>query len=221
MSESLTALTVPGKWFDTSVDAPPFDKIIGLATSDGTEVMLPNSPRDYWYGGGYHEGYSKSDITERPLPLSGTPATQLLRFFNHLLLEMGWRDIGRLSERYDCHWLAHWLKGSLDETDTTDFTLEIAEAIIIHGEKSAQPLTDEQIGVIGGLCLSQGEPYAEAHHSFFALNETDALQVTGMHGAVAIATQADTLKYYRETAWASQRIERAGIGLFTTGAFEK
>lgn len=217
MSEPLIALTVPGEWWDTSVDVPPFEKIVGLVAPE-QEILLPDSAKDYWYGGGYHDGYSKQDITERPLALSDAASNQLVDFFDRFLMEMRWRDVGRLSERYDCHWLAHWVKGKITKEVTTDFTLNAAEQVILQGEKCDKPLSGEQIGVIGGLCLSQAVPYAEAHHSFIALDETTALQATGMHGAIALASQSDTLKYYRETSWSSRRIEKAGIGVFTATA---
>ena len=215
MPEALTALTVPGEWWDTSVDVPPFEKIVGLVAHE-QEILLPDRAKDYWYGGGYHDGYSKHDIAETALVLSDTTSKQLVDFFERFLMERGWRDVGLLSERYDCHWLAQWVKGKITEEVTTDLTLDAAEQVILRGEKHDEPLYGEQIGVIGGLCLSHAEPYAEAHHSFIALDETTALQATGMHGAIILASQTDTLKYYRETSWASRRIEKAGIGVFTT-----
>jgi hypothetical protein len=214
MSKALVALTVPGEWWDTSVDIPPFEKIVGLVAPE-QEILLPDRAKDYWYGGGYRDGYSKHDIAERPLALSDTGNKQLVVFFERFLMQMGWRDVGRLSERYDCHWLAHWVKGKITEEVTIDYTLDAAEQVILQSNKCDKPLCSEQIGVIGGLCLSQAEPYAEACHSFIALDVTNALQATGMHGAIAIASQADTLKYYREASWASLRIEKAGIGVFT------
>lgn len=215
MLETLTALTVPGEWDEKSLNLPPFEKIVGLS-ADNQELLLPDNPKEYWYGGGYREGYSKQEVTERTLSLSNNTGQQLVQFFDQFLLKMQWRDIGILSEKYDCHWLANWLKGVTADEATTDYTLKVADETILNGVRIDKPLVNEQIGVIGGLCLSQSEPYAEAHHSFIALDETYALQATGMHGAIAIATQSDTLRYYQETSWASMCIEEAGIDVFSS-----
>lgn len=214
MSNTLRALTVPGEWYEKSVDIPPFKKIVGLSAGEA-EILLPDSPRDYWYGGGYREGYSKSDIEELPLPLSEAIGQRLVAFFQEFLMKRQWRDIGRLAAAYDCHWIALWLKGEIDESKDTENSLDLAEEIMLQGRKVDLPISREEIGIIGGLSLSKAALFAEAHHSFVGLDETDALQATGVHGAIAIATQADTFKYFQETSWLSPRLASAGMNVFS------
>jgi len=215
MSENLSAYTVPGEWFEKSVNVDPFKKVVGLRKADGTEVLLPDSPDDYWYGGGYSKGYSLSEVQETVLPLSNSGARQLESFFEDFLIKRRWRDVGQLAERYDCHWLALWLTSQVDENTTADTTLDMADKVILEGDRFVLPVNSERMAVIGGLCMLGATPFAEAYHSFVSLSNTEALQATGMHGAVALTSQEDTLRYYQETSDTHLKISRTDIGVFT------
>ena len=216
MPEALNAYVVPSYWYEKHVKVEPYQMVVGLRRPDGSDVLLPDSPRDYRYGGGYSCGYSKTDIREHSLPLEPEASAKLVSFFDDFLIKLRWRDMGILAERYDCHWLASWLTSQIDGESTTTETLDIADSIVMNGIRTELPLEAAKVGVIGGLCVASKLPaYAEAYHSFVSIGNGDALQAAGMHGAVAIASQADTFTYFQETTDLIPRFANTGLDVFT------
>lgn len=195
MAEALTLFTVPSKWgLHSSVrEGTNLQKVVGVLTPDEREIWLPDSPNDYWHSGGYSGGYSRKEAEAKRISIQDALAEKLVSFFEGQLLEMRWRDVGRTAERYDCHWFGFWMKGLLDRGNTTDDSYQMAKSVISNGTP-VETVPPGEIGVVG---VSFGRA-AYPEHTYIGLDETSCIQVNGMHDAVTIAPQAETIQHYTE-----------------------
>lgn len=195
MSEQITVFTIPERWvWDSSVrEDTPYYKIVGLLTPEQNELWLPENPKEYMYGGGYHQGYSRYDVAETDIILEPRQQQVLTSFVSRHLLKKQWYDVGLNQEAYDCHWFASAMVGKMAMKEDTDTSLTIAQQIIQDGKRE-DLIEQGKMGVIGSRI--NDEVWAE--HSYIGLPDERSLQVMGMHGPLAIAPQAETIQHYRE-----------------------
>lgn len=202
MVETLTVFTVKDQWtVNSSVkDDTIFDTIVGTITPRGRELWVPQKRDDYRYrSGGYSNGYSLKDVTETSITLPDDMSVRFTDFFKKMLLKRNWADKGISKEKYDCHWFAQWLDGQIKPRTSILRTVLNADKVIGQGSLIERPLTMGEVGVLG--YESTGFPYGQinvAEHSLVGLDDTNALQVMGKHGAVAIAPQRETAQHYAE-----------------------
>lgn len=212
MTESINIFTVKEGWVRTPVGmyTPPFDKLVGLATPDGKDLLVPGSNRDYVYGGGYSDGFVREEVTERELAIGSQLASRLAQFFEEYLIGRNWVDVALTAERYDCSWFAFWMKELIDDDASTDESLDMAQDILINGRIDDSPLNLGQIGVLGGSSEYHG-PWVD--HSFIGMDGSLALQAVGMHGPIAVAPQNATIWSYMETSQVVNHVPKDMYGV--------
>jgi hypothetical protein len=203
-SPEIAILAVPEQWQSHSLvrDETSYHKIIGIEDAIG-RISVPDSPSKYFYGGGYRQGYSKSDISELTLSLSNEQINRLSCFFRNFLVGQHWYDLPLTAERYDCHWfstyMAGWHSGNID----TGQSLTLTEQVVSKGKKDQRLVTSGQLGVIGANHASR----TTADHSIIGLVDGNCLQVMGMHDALAISPQDQTTQHYLENSDAFDQSE--------------
>ena len=214
MTETVPIFTVTDEWtLNSSVkDSTPFDIVVGTIAPNGKELWLPNDPSNYKYGGGYSDGYSFSDVKESSITLPVDMSVRFTEFFKKLLIKRNWVDIEYSEEKYNCHWFAYWLDGQINHRYSSRFIDSRANMILRGGTLLDKQLKLGEIGVLG--CVSQSFDMAYAEHSMIGLNGNNVLQVMGLHGAVAISPQSETIQHFREISDSQTYRDTSDFGLY-------
>lgn len=199
MPELLSVFTIPDQWKSKSSvrDDVVFRRIVGVLDSDGRELWAQPNPKKHVYRGSYREGYSQADVSEAELPLGARLGKRFAEFFELAMVRGEGTNMHDAIYSYDCHWLAFWMKNSLDSDYTVDDSLDLAKEAVVKYPTQAEALKLGEIGLLGGV-VEPGDPFPV--HSFINLEGGLALQAMGRQGAIAIAPLAESLQHYTEIA---------------------
>jgi hypothetical protein len=220
MAETLTVFTVRGepasearavvRWSDEA------ESVVGIVLPDGRELWLPQDPEAYKFIAGYREGYDPQSVESRSLYL-GDMTDRFSQFFQEFLLGREWGigiDYQSGEEiKYNCDGVAFWLTGRQDDWDLKG-AKRLAENVITQGERVQGVSADMgKVAVVGAASGIKDKPIAV--HSYVVIGDGLAIQATGAHGRIVIASQLETQTHYGDPWY----VEMNGVDPRTYGTY--